>query len=207
MTFCIWLLLSYWVTKFLVTFPLFSCWLLSTVSSASFLFVSSAFVFGHVLRYCLLQLLFSKLTIIWHRYAYISNVPTVFAQWVRVLKFLPSMPWPSGFTFMSLSSRNSRNDSRKHFFSEGVIAPFNSLPTTADSFRSFSSLRRFLNSTYLPGYVCLLDFKLNCALAVLRSAASMRHVCVYFKSLTTGGFTASPCRVYYSLWIVCVCCK
>jgi len=54
-----------------------------------------------------------------------------------------------------LYPHNNRIDSRKHFFSQRVIAPWNNLPATADNFRSFSSFKRFLNSTDLTMYVSL----------------------------------------------------
>ena len=54
-----------------------------------------------------------------------------------------------------LYPHNNRIDSRKHFFSERVIAPWNNLPATADNFRSFSSFKRFLNSTDLTMYIYL----------------------------------------------------
>jgi len=53
----------------------------------------------------------------------------------------------------SLYSTSTRPRLQTYFFSERVIAPWNNLPATADNFWTFSSFKRFLNSTDLTMYV------------------------------------------------------
>jgi len=49
----------------------------------------------------------------------------------------------------------TRVDSRKHFFAERIIKPWNSLPANNDTFKSFASCKSFVYSANLTNFVLL----------------------------------------------------
>ena len=54
-----------------------------------------------------------------------------------------------------LFKRYSRIDSRKHFFAERVIQPWNSLSAKSENFRNLASFRNFIKCVDLTNYVSL----------------------------------------------------
>jgi len=57
-----------------------------------------------------------------------------------------------------LFQRHSHLDSRKHFFAERIIKPWNSLPVNNDAFKSLVNFKSFVNSVNLKHF-CHLIFK------------------------------------------------
>jgi len=52
-----------------------------------------------------------------------------------------------------LSQSYSRVDTRKHFFAERIIKPWNILPANNDTFKSLATFRSFVYSANLTNFV------------------------------------------------------
>ena len=59
-----------------------------------------------------------------------------------------------GHTF-KLDQRYSRVDSRKHFFAERIVQPWNSLPAKNEHFKSLATFKLCIKSVNLTNFVSL----------------------------------------------------
>jgi len=59
------------------------------------------------------------------------------------------------YTLVSSKPPYSRVDTRKHFFAECIIKPWNSLPANNDTFKSLATFKSFVYNANLTNFVSL----------------------------------------------------